>query len=65
MDGESTKKDGNKKLIADWLKTNKNILKEANVRDATEVSSYALVVDVVWKSAFATVRGKGQASNAT
>jgi len=59
LDGEATKKDGNKKLIADWLKTNKKTISAANEFDSTEVSSYAVVVDVSWKTAFAPVRSKG------
>ena len=65
LDGEATKKDGTKKLIQDWLKTNKKTISEANQFDITRVSSYALVVDVAWDAAFAPVRGTGTDSSAT
>ena len=65
LDGESTKKDGNKKLIADWLKTNRKTLITAAQLDATEVSSYAVVIDLTWDSAFAPVRQQGATSTTT
>ena len=47
---------GTKSTVAEFLSTNNALLDAANLRLETQVSSWAIVVDVTWKKAFAPVR---------
>jgi hypothetical protein len=38
--------------VSEWLKTNETIIRSAGQASYTTVSSWAIVVDVTWKSAF-------------
>ena len=45
LDGEK-KNEGTKKLVKDWLKTNKKIIKDASMQEELDVSSWCLVLDI-------------------
>jgi len=47
LDGEK-KNEGTRKLVSDWLKTNKKVIKDASMKEELDVSSWACVVDITF-----------------
>ena len=47
---------GTKNQVADWRYANSDAITAAGLATLTNVSSWAIVVDITWKKAFANVR---------
>ena len=47
LDGEK-KNEGTRKLVSDWLKTNKKTIKDAALTEELDVSSWACVIDITF-----------------
>lgn len=53
-----------KSLTKEYLTKNTGLLESANLRLISQVSSWAIVIDVTWKKAFSDVRKQGSTPSA-
>ena len=56
LTGNPTETEEPRKSLTEWFKTNNDAIAKNGLRPLMTVSSWAIVVDITWKSAFNNVR---------